>query len=101
MGSASREALAAALKALSGKLDKNAGAELLSASALIGGSPALLATLADGSTDGTVRAQLVEKLFGSVSAGARSVLSAAVVQSWSNPAELLDGICLLYTSRCV
>ena len=90
MGSASREALAAAKAALSGKLGKSAGAELLSA--LIDGSPALLATLADGSTDGAARAQLVQKLFGSISAGARSVLSAAVEQSWSNPAELLDGI---------
>ncbi len=92
MGSASREALAAAKAALSGRLGKSAGAELLSASALIDGSPALLATFADGSTEGAAKAQLVDKLFGSISAGARSVLSAAVEQSWSNPAELLDGI---------
>lgn len=92
MGSASREALAAAQKALNGKLDASTGAELLSASALIDDSPALLATLADGSTDGPARAQLVQGLFASTTAGARSVLAAAVEQSWSNPAELLDGV---------
>lgn len=92
MGSASREALAAAQKALSGRLGKSVGAELLSASSLIGDSPALLASLADGSTETAARAQLVERLFGKISAGARSVLTAAVEQSWSNPAELLGGI---------
>lgn len=92
MGSASREALAKAKSALDGKLDSSTGAELLAAAALIDGSPALLSTLADASVDGASKAKLVGDLFGSISAGARSVLTAAVEQSWSKPAELLDGI---------
>lgn len=92
MGSASREALAAAKAALSGALDKSAGAELLAASTQIDGSSALLAVLADSATEGAAKAQLVERLFGSLSAGARSVLVAAVEQSWSNPGELTSGI---------
>lgn len=92
MGSASREALAKAKVALNGTLDASTGAELLSAAALIDGSPALLTTLADASVEEAAKAKLVGELFGSVSAGARSVLAAAVEQSWSNPAEMIDGI---------
>lgn len=92
MGSASREALAVAKAALGGGIDKAAGAELLAVSSQIDSSSALLATLADSSVDAAAKAQLVERLFGGVSAGARSVLKAAVEQSWSKPEELVDGI---------
>ncbi len=92
MGSASREALAVAKEALSGSLDTSAGAELLAASAQIDGSPALLAALADSATAGSAKAELVERLFAGISAGARSVLSAAVAQSWSQPSELVAGV---------
>ncbi len=92
MGSASREALAAAKAALGGKLGKSAGAELLAASAQIDGSKALLSALADSSTEAAAKAQLVERLFGGISAGARSVLIAAVEQSWSNPGEFVAGV---------
>lgn len=92
MGSASRVALEAAKAALSGSLGQSTGVELLAASAQIGASPALLAALADTSVDGASKAQLVERVFGKYSAGARSVLVAAVDQSWSNSAELIAGI---------
>ena len=92
MGSASREALAVAKAALGGRLGKSAGAELLAASSQIDGSQALLAALADSATAGAAKAQLVERLFGGISAGARAVLTAAVEQSWSNPSELVAGI---------
>ncbi|MCA0379876.1 MAG: F0F1 ATP synthase subunit delta [Actinobacteria bacterium] len=92
MGSASREALAVAKEALGGSLDKSAGAELLAASAQIDGSQALLAALADSATAGAAKAQLVDRLFGGISAGARAVLSAAVAQAWSNSGELVAGI---------
>lgn len=92
MGSASREALAVAKEALGGRLGKSAGAELLAASAQIDSSSALLAALADSSTDSAAKAQLVDRLFASISAGARTVLNAAVAQAWSNPAELVEGI---------
>lgn len=92
MGSASREALAEARTALSGDLGASAGAELLSASAQIAGSSALLGALADASAPATAKTGLIERLFGGLSAGARAVLSAAVGQSWSSPDELVDGI---------
>ena len=92
MGSASREALAVAKAALGGRLGKSAGAELLAASSQIDGSQALLAALADSATAGAAKAQLVERLFGGISAGARAVLTAAVEQSWSNPSERVAGI---------
>jgi len=92
MGSASREALAAARSALSGSLEPRTGAELLSASAQIADAPALLAALADSSADAESKTQLVDRVFASATSGARAVLSAAVAQSWSNPGELVEGI---------
>lgn len=92
MGSASREALAAAKSVLNGSLDQAAGSELLAASAQISGSPALLSALADASADGAAKTALVERLFGGISAGAREVLSAAVSQAWSTPGEFVAGI---------
>lgn len=92
MGSASREALAAAKSALSGRLGKAVGSELLSAAAQIEGSPALVSALADASLPASAKAEVVGKLFGSLSAGARSVLTAAVEQNWSTAAEFVDGV---------
>lgn len=92
MGSASREALAAAKSALSGRLGKAVGSELLSAAAQIDASPALVSALADFSLDGSAKADIVGKLFGGLSAGARTVLTAAVKQDWSNAAEFVDGV---------
>lgn len=92
MGSASREALAAAKAALSGSLDSATGAELLAAAAQIGASSSLVGALADSSLPASSRAEIVGRLFGSLSAGARSVLTSAVEQNWSNGPELVDGI---------
>jgi len=92
MGSASREALAAARATLSSDLGDSAGAELLSASSRIAASPALLGALADASAAPEAKAGLVARLFGGISAGARAVLTAAVEQKWSNADELVAGI---------
>ncbi|KIP51527.1 F0F1 ATP synthase subunit delta [Leucobacter komagatae] len=92
MGSASREALAAAKSALSGRLGKAVGSELLGAASLLGSSPALVATLADASLPGSAKAEMVSKVFTGLSAGARSVFTAAVGQNWSNSEEFVDGI---------
>lgn len=92
MGSASREALAAAEQALSGPLGDQAGAELLAASAQIAESPALLNALSDASADGSAKARVVERLFENASVGARRVLVAAVEQVWSSSDELVSGI---------
>lgn len=93
MGSASRVALAHTKSALSAEpLGAEAGADLLSASAQVGQSLPLLNALVDFSADATAKGQLVERLFASASAGARSVLTTAVAQSWSSPEELVAGI---------
>lgn len=92
MGSASREALAQARAAITGRLAQSAGAELLQASARIAESPALAAALGDASAPAEAKSQVVERLFGGFSAGARSVLSAAVQGRWSNVAEFVDGV---------
>lgn len=92
MGSASREALAAAKSALGGRLSKSAGAELLAAAAQIDAAPALLSVLADASIDADAKSTLIDRLFGGLSAGARSVLSIAAKQSWSTAGEFVDGV---------
>ncbi|MBL3700482.1 F0F1 ATP synthase subunit delta [Leucobacter luti] len=92
MGSASREALAQARAAITGRLAQSAGTELLQASARIAESPALAAALGDASAPAEAKAQVVERLFGGFSAGARSVLTAAVQGRWSNVDEFVDGV---------
>lgn len=92
MGSASREALSAAKAALNGRLSKSAGTELLAAASQIGASSALLGALSDSSAAASAKSEVVERLFGGFSAGARSVLTAAVSQSWSNADEFVAGV---------
>ncbi len=92
MGSASREALVEARAAITGRLAQGAGTELLQAAAQIAASPALAAALGDASAPAEAKTQVVERLFGGFSAGARSVLSAAVTGRWSNVDGFVDGV---------
>lgn len=93
MGSASREALARVKSTLGTELlGAEAGGDLLSASAQIGAAPALLAALADASAPVAEKSKLIVRLFGAASPGARSVLTSAVAQNWSTPAEFVAGI---------
>lgn len=92
MGSASREALAQARKALVPGLDRAAGVELLRASGQIAESPALASALGDASASPVSKTQVVERLFGGISADARSVLIAAVQGRWSTVEEFIAGI---------
>lgn len=92
MGSASRDALAQARSALSASLDQGAGTELLRASAEIGAAPALAAALGDPSADAAQKTAVVDRLFGSMSAGARGVLHAAVSGRWSDTSEFVEGV---------
>ncbi|GAA1617434.1 F0F1 ATP synthase subunit delta [Leucobacter chromiireducens] len=92
MGSASREALAQAQTAITGRLAQAAGSELLQAASRIAESPALAAALGDASAPAEAKTQLIERLFGGFSAGARSVLSAAVQGRWSTVDEFVDGV---------
>lgn len=92
MGSASREALAKARTSLQGRLSKTAGIELLEAVDRISQVPALGAALGDASATIESKVQLVESLFGALSAGARGVLVAAVSEAWSNTDEFVAGV---------
>lgn len=92
MGSASREALNAAKAALNGPLSPSAGTDLLAAASQIGASSALVGALSDASAAGSAKAAVVERLFGGLSAGARTVLTAAVEQKWSNADEFVGGV---------
>lgn len=92
MGSASREALAQARTAITGRLAQSAGAELLQAASRLAENPALAAALGDAAAPAEAKAQVVERLFGGFSAGARSVLSAAAQGRWSNIDEFVDGV---------
>ncbi|WP_025133965.1 F0F1 ATP synthase subunit delta [Leucobacter sp. PH1c] len=92
MGSASREALAQARTAITGRLAQSAGAELLQAASRLAENPALAAALGDAAAPAEAKAQVVERLFGGFSAGARSVLSAAAQGRWSTTEEFVDGV---------
>lgn len=93
MGSASREALARVKAKLGSELlGADAGADLLSISARLESSPALLGALSDESADAGAKSKLIERLFETVSSGARSVLTNAVGLAWSNAQELVAGI---------
>ena len=92
MGSASREALAQARSALGETLDQGTGIELLEAASVIGAAPALAAALSDASAEPAQKTAVVERLFGSLSASARDVLTAAVTRRWSDVDEFVQGI---------
>lgn len=92
MGSASREALAQARQALRDGIAPSAGVELLQAAAQIDASPALGSVLGDASTSDERKTQVVTRLFGSYSADARGLLTAAVSGRWSNVAEFVSGV---------
>lgn len=92
MGSASRAALAAARGELSPVLGAGVGAELLGAAAELDRTPALLKALGDASASAAAKGQLVDRVFASVSGGARGVLRAVAAGSWSSSDELVEGV---------
>lgn len=95
MGSATREAVAAAKAALaaqSGTADLATGEGLLAAGRSIGGSRQLLGVLADPSAEPAEKAKVVDRVFSALSPGARSLLVALVGSRWSSADDLLGGI---------
>jgi F-type H+-transporting ATPase subunit delta len=95
MGSATREAIAAAKAELAAQRDSAtpaAGEALFAAGRVIGDSAQLQTVLADSSADPAAKAQVVAKIFGSLDAGARQLLSGLVGSRWSDPEDLLAGI---------
>lgn len=95
MGSATREAVAAAKAALaaqSGTASLAVGEELLSAGRVIGDSAQLRGALTDPSADPKAKATLVGSVFGSLGSNTRELLTGLVQSRWSEPKDLLAGI---------
>ena len=94
MGSASRQALAAAEQTLAttSGVTLAAGEQLLAAGRAIEGSAQLRGLLADPALESAEKAGLVSTIFGAFDATATSLLLSIVESRWSDADELLDGI---------
>jgi F-type H+-transporting ATPase subunit delta len=94
MGSASREALAAARGALSAEkpVTRENGEQLLSAQRDIAGSKQLLALLADPSIEPAEKSGLIAQIFATLQPPAARLLGVLTSARWSSSAQLLDGI---------
>lgn len=95
MGSATRDALSAskaALAASGGNAEVATGEQLLSAGRVIGGSAPLLAALVDPAAESADKVSIVNAVFGSLTASAKSLLGTVVSQRWSSDDDLLAGI---------
>jgi len=95
MGSATREALAhsrTALAALGAKANLTTGEELLAAGRVIGDSAQLRAALVDFSVGASEKTSIIDAVFASIGAEARSILATAATSTWSSDEDLLAGI---------
>jgi F-type H+-transporting ATPase subunit delta len=94
MGSATRNALAAATRELDDAqgVKLATGEQLLSAGRAIAGSTQLRAVLSDRSIDLTAKAGLLAALFPKSDALAATLLGGIVGSRWSDSDELIDGI---------
>lgn len=66
--------------------------ELFAVGRALSDSPALVRALGDDSADPKAKAALVDKAFGGASAGTKKLLTHLVASSWSEPADLLEGV---------
>lgn len=94
MGSASREALAAAKRTLATAQGASlaTGEQLLAAGRAIESSGQLRSVLADPAVASDRKAALLTSIFGALDATATQVLTSAVSSRWSTPGELVAGI---------
>jgi F-type H+-transporting ATPase subunit delta len=95
VGSATRQALAAAkdaLAALGGKDGLVVGEQLFEAARVIGDSAPLRAMFADPAAAAADKKSVVDRIFGGIDAPARGVLSEIVGSRWSTHDDLLAGI---------
>jgi F-type H+-transporting ATPase subunit delta len=94
MGSATREALAAARDVLAGlgSVDAATGEQLLSAGRVIADSAPLRSALLDATVEPADRASIVGAVFSGYGDDARALLQAAVSHRWSSSDDLLAGI---------
>lgn len=92
MGSATRSAREAARQAVSSTTgtDRLAGEQLLAVARVIDASPGLQSALIAG--DSAASATMRDRVFAELSAPARSILDAALAQSWSSTRDLVAGI---------
>ncbi len=92
MGSATRSAREAARQAVASTAgaDRHAGEQMLAVARVIDASPGLQSALvaSDSSASGVMR----DRVFAELSGSARSVLDAALSQSWSSTRDLVAGI---------
>jgi F-type H+-transporting ATPase subunit delta len=94
MGSATREAIAAANAALAkqGTVDLATGEQLLSAALVVNGSHELRAALADDTAKDSDRRGLVDSVFGGYTKSAKAVLERLSTSRWSSEDDLVAGI---------
>jgi F-type H+-transporting ATPase subunit delta len=95
MGSATREALASAKRALEGVSAKDAltaATQLFEAGRVIGESAQLRAALADPAADAAAKQSVIGALFSGLGAPAKSLLTGIAGSRWSTQDDLLAGI---------
>jgi F-type H+-transporting ATPase subunit delta len=94
MGSATREAIAAANAALAkqGTVDLATGEQLLSAALVVNGSHELRAALADDTAKDADRKGIVDAVFGAYTTSAKAILESLATSRWSSEDDLVAGI---------
>ncbi len=94
MGAATRESERAAVAALDAmkRPDAALGGDLLTAARGVASSQQLSVLLTDPGIEATAKAGLVNRVFGSLGADTRSLLTTLVSGRWSSPRDLVDTI---------
>lgn len=95
MGSATREAVAAAKAAIAARPSAATlavGEEIFSAARAVAGSGQLLIALTEPAAEPAAKAALVASVFGSLGAEARELISGLARSRWSEPADFLAGL---------
>ena len=94
MGSATREAIAAANATLAkqGKVDLASGEQLLAAALVVSGSHELRAALADDTAKDSDRKSIIDAVFGKYTTSAKAILESLSTSRWSGEDDLVAGI---------
>jgi F-type H+-transporting ATPase subunit delta len=94
MGSATREAIAAANATLAqqGTVDLATGEQLLAAALVVSGSHELRAALADDTAKDSARKGIIDAVFGKYTKSAKAILESLGTSRWSSEDDLVAGI---------
>jgi F-type H+-transporting ATPase subunit delta len=94
MGSATREAIAAANATLAKQttVDLATGEQLLAAALVVSGSHELRAALADDTAKDSDRKGLIDAVFGAYKPAAKAILASLATSRWSSEDDLVAGI---------